>query len=122
MFDRHDNRRRRATVAIALALAATAVPAAAAQEFIPGVTDFPSRPAYIQHDEFVPGVTDFPSRRAYVEPGWIPHLSAEQPLVAVADPFDWADAGIGAAAALAATLMAGAASLAAARTRRLRHG
>ena len=97
------NRHRRATMAIALALAATAAPQAAAGDFVPGVTDFPSRPGY-------------------VEPGWIPPLSAEQPLVSVADRFDWADAGVGAAAALAATLLAAAASLGAARTRRLRHG
>lgn len=56
------SRRLARALALGAAVASISVPAAQAGEFIPGVTDFPSRPAYVQPDEFVPGVTDFPSR------------------------------------------------------------
>ena len=64
--------------------------------FIPGVTDFPARPAV-----FIPGVTDFPSRPA-VDP-------VTQPS---ADGFDWANAGIAAGSVVVLALLAAAAVVA----------
>jgi hypothetical protein len=55
-------RRYRLVRALALGLVGVAIaaPGAQAEEFVPGVTDFPSR---VQaRPDFVPGVTDFPSR------------------------------------------------------------
>jgi hypothetical protein len=52
---------------------------------------------------FIPGVTDFPSRPAYVEPGWaLSRIAATTP-GASAENFHWGDAGIG--AGLAATIL-----------------
>lgn len=121
MTKQENNRYRRASwAALLLGIAATAVPTAAAERFIPGVTDFPARPAYVQQDEFIPGVTDFPARPAYVDPDWAPAPTVQAVRVPLADRFDWADAGAGAGAA-AAALAAASAAFGVARTRRLRH-
>jgi hypothetical protein len=89
-----------ATAAVAVlsasaALAGTSGQRALPEDFVPGVTDFPSRPAV-----FVPGVTDFPSRPA-VEP-----VTVSEPR---AGGFDWSDAGIvaGSVAVLALLVAAG---------------
>jgi hypothetical protein len=86
-----------------------------AKEFIPGVTDFPSRlgeigdgsGALFQPEGFTPGVTDFPSRL-----GEIGERAAEARLAQVSQQsapvkvdesgFDW---GAGATGAMAATLL-----------------
>jgi hypothetical protein len=91
-----------ATAALAV-LSASAAPAGPHQGqraqpegddvFIPGVTDFPARPAI-----FIPGVTDFPAR---------PAINPVTVSVPRADGFDWGDAGIGAGSvALAGLLVA----------------
>ena len=104
-------------VLIALALAAGAAGGSqvsgnrGAEEFTPGVTDFPSRlwePAERAGGEFVPGVTDFPSR--FGEAGERAAearlaLSEQGPPVYVraeASGFDWS---AGATGAIAATLL-----------------
>jgi hypothetical protein len=83
-----------------------------AQEFIPGVTDFPSRlvePAETAPAEFIPGVTDFPSR--FGEAGEraaearLAQLPQQGPSVYVQTEesgFDWS---AGATGAVAATLL-----------------
>ena len=132
MFSFKTNGRRVAkALAFAVAGAAIAAPGAQAEKFIPGVTDFPSRPAYVQDDGFVPGVTDFPSRPAYVQQGGFTPgvtdfpsrlgVTAEQAAatrIARAEPsqspssaiggsdFDWGAAGIGAGIGLGAMLLA----------------
>ena len=91
-----------AAVAVLSASAALAGPSQGQrglpEDFIPGVTDFPARPAV-----FVPGVTDFPSRPA-VDP------------VTVSEPrtvgFDWTDAGILAGSVAMLALLAAAGLLA----------
>jgi len=120
MINQQNNRHRRAVWAVVLlGIAATAVPNAAAENFIPGVTDFSARSAHVQQAEFSPGVTDFPARPAYVDPAVAPpRILQDLRIPAAADRFDWADAGVGAGAAAAAAL----AALGVARTRRLRHG
>ena len=81
---------------------------AGGEEFIPGVTDFPSRLAE-PPEEFIPGVTDFPSRLG--EPA---ENAAEARLAQLSEQgtpvyvraeesgFDWS---AGATGALAATLL-----------------
>jgi hypothetical protein len=98
-----------------------------AEEFTPGVTDFPSRlwePAEQAAGEFVPGVTDFPSR--FGEAGEraaearLANLSEQGPPVYVraeASGFDWS---AGATGALAATLLLLGAALAVRTARRTR--
>jgi hypothetical protein len=117
MISQQNNRHRRAVWAVVL-LGIAAVPNAAAEGFIPGVTDFSARSAHVQQDEFSPGVTDFPARPAYVDPALAPPRILQVLRIPAADRFDWADAGVGAGAAAAAAL----AALGVARTRRLRHG
>ncbi len=117
MISQQNNRHRRAALAVLLlGIAASAVPTAAAEGFVPGVTDFPARSA--QQDGFSPGVTDFPARPAYVDPAVAPPRILQVLRIPAADGFDWADAGVGAGAAAAAAL----AALGVARTRRPGHG
>jgi hypothetical protein len=115
MNDQNKRRRLAAQVALVLGVAATVVPQAAAEPFVPGVTDFGARPA------FTPGVTDFPARPADVDPASAPPRVTQVLRVSATDGFDWADAGVGAGAAAAAALAAAAAA-GVGRTRRVRHG
>ena len=88
-------------IAVSIAAVAMAVSASAADEFIPGVTDFPTTGEVDR--QYVPGVTDFPS--------YVP----ESPSTAqayVSDGFDWLDAGFGAAIGLALGALAAASLLA----------
>jgi hypothetical protein len=110
------SKHRLAALAATLAVAATAVPAASAERFIPGVTDFGVR------SEFTPGVTDFPQRPADVGPDAAPAPIRQVRHVPAADRFDWADAGVGAGAAVIAAFAAAAAAGVVSRTRRVRHG
>jgi opacity protein-like surface antigen len=110
-------------IAASLAAFALAVSAAAADRYVPGVTDFPSTG---QVERYVPGVTDFPSRAqesrdgglaGYVPgvtdfPSYAPESPAPGAEVYVTDGFDWLDAGFGAAVGLALGAMAAAALLA----------
>ena len=90
-------------LAAAAATAVLALPATAGDEYIPGVTDVPSRAYEIRTgglQRYVPGVTDFPS------------YAPETPVAPVADTyvtdgFDWIDAGFGAAVGLALGSLAG---------------
>jgi hypothetical protein len=116
MNDRKSKHRLAALAATLLAVAATAVPAASAERFVPGVTDFGVR------SEFTPGVTDFPQRPADVYPEAAPTPIRQVGHVAAADRFDWADAGVGAGAAVVAAFAAAAAAVVVSRTRRVRHG
>jgi hypothetical protein len=122
---------RRLAYTIGLAVVVFAVAAAGAagasgasgEEFIPGVTDFPSRlvePA----EEFIPGVTDFPSRLG--EPAEaaaearLALVSEDGPLVYVRaeeSGFDWS---AGATGAIVATLLLLGAALAVRTARRSR--
>jgi hypothetical protein len=121
MNNQQNNKHRLAAwAALLLGIAATAVPEAAAERFVPGVTDFPARPAYVQQDDFSPGVTDFPARPAYVDPALAPPRILQVVRIPAADRFDWADAGVGAGAAAAAALAA--AAIGVTRMRRFRHG
>jgi hypothetical protein len=101
--------------------------AAQAEEFIPGVTDFPSRlwePAETAAEEFIPGVTDFPSRLGEVgeraAEARLARLSQQGSPVYVraeASGFDWS---AGATGAIAATLLLLGAALAVRTARRSR--
>jgi hypothetical protein len=83
-----------------------------AEEFIPGVTDFPSRlgevDAAVQAGEFIPGITDFPSRLGEIgeraaEARVAQQLSQQGPTITVDESgFDWS---AGATGAIAATLL-----------------
>lgn len=108
-------RHRLAALTASLVVAATAVPAASAERFVPGVTDFGVR------SEFTPGVTDFPHRPADVDPAAAPTPSLQVVRVPATDRFDWADAGLGAGAAVVSAVAAAAAALLVSRTRRVRH-
>jgi hypothetical protein len=88
-------------LAASLAAGALAVSASAADEYIPGVTDFPTAE---QSERYVPGVTDFPS--------YAPEAPSRAAAVHVSDGFDWLDAGFGAAAGLALGALAAASLLA----------
>jgi hypothetical protein len=122
-------RRLAGTVGLALIVFAVAAAGAAGSagasgdEFIPGVTDFPSRLAE-PPEEFIPGVTDFPSRlgesaeNAAVarvaqlsEQGTPVYVRAEE------TGFDWS---AGATGAIAATLLLLGAALAVRTARRSR--
>ena len=86
-------------LAVSLAAVALAVSPAAAEEYVPGVTDFPT--AGEQSERYVPGVTDFPTS----EP-------APEARTFVSDGFDWLDAGFGAAIGVALGAAVGAALIA----------
>lgn len=110
---------------------ACAAPISAADDFTPGVTDFPSRLAAT--DEFVPGVTDFPSYvadspvaepfvpgvsdvpNAFAStrstPAKLPTPRAPASIAPAVDRFDWRDAGVGAAIAVGALVLAAGAAL-----------
>jgi hypothetical protein len=110
-------RRRLGTIVLVLTLAAVAVPAAHANhEFVPGVTDNPSRLGMDANEDFVPGVTDVPSRlgvHANDGPSSEPIVTAPAPArVIYADRFDWQDAAVGASVAVLALLLATATALA----------
>jgi hypothetical protein len=120
-------RRLAATVGLALIVFAVAAAGAAGgagasgDEFIPGVTDFPSRLAG-PPEEFIPGVTDFPSRLGEsAENTAVARLAqlAEQgtPVYVRAEEtgFDWS---AGATGAIAATLLLLGAALAVRTARR----
>lgn len=109
--------RRRITKTLALAATAAAIgaPAAHAGEFVPGVTDFPSRTAHVQPAAYVPGVTDFPSRlgeqaeqAARVRVARAEAVETPAAVAADGNGFDWGAAvigvGIGAGAMLLAAL------------------
>jgi hypothetical protein len=83
-----------------------------AEEFIPGVTDFPSRlgdvgesGGAVSRERFVPGVTDFPSRLGEsgerAAEARLAHRSAQLPVYVQTDGrgFDWSAAASGATAA-----------------------
>lgn len=110
-------------VFVMAAAGAAGASGASGEEFIPGVTDFPSRivePA----EEFIPGVTDFPSRLG--EPA---EAAAEARLARVSEEgspvyvraeetgFDWS---AGATGAIVATLLLLGAALAVRTARRSR--
>jgi hypothetical protein len=122
---------RRLATTVGLALIVFAVTAAGAaggtaatdEEFIPGVTDFPSRLAE-PPEEFIPGVTDFPSRLGEsaenAAEARLAQLSEQgTPVYVRADEtgFDWS---AGATGAIAATLLLLGAVLAVRTTRRSR--
>lgn len=119
-------RGRRLTKALALAVAGVAIgaPAAQAEEFIPGVTDFPSRMQ--TKPKFVPGVTDFPSRLgAKAEQAARARIAraeaSQSPSIMVVDTsFDWGAAGIGAAIGAGGMLLAAVALRSRPRTRLVR--
>ena len=127
----------KALTLVATCALACAAPGAAADEFTPGVTDFPSRLANGETSAkaFIPGVTDVPnalasatsalSKRIISSDGAMPRAMPSDYITAgvelptarvpagiapvVADRFDWLDAGVGAAiAAGALVLIAGA--------------
>jgi hypothetical protein len=81
-------------LAVSLVTVALAVSPAAAEDYIPGVTDFPKSAE--QSERYVPGVTDFPTS----EP-------APAARTYVSDGFDWLDAGFGAAIGIAFGAVAG---------------
>jgi hypothetical protein len=100
------NRERRSTMkailsllAVSLAAVALAVSPAAAEEYVPCVTDFPTSAE--QSERYVPGVTDFPSRGAEIR-------AVTTDATYVSDGFDWLDAGFGAAIGVALGAVAGA--------------
>lgn len=98
----------------------SASPAQAGEKFIPGVTDFPSRPAIATTSQFVPGVTDFPSRPAPRDAGWIaPAPRSWSPSVTSSGGFSWGDAGIGAGIVSALFVSLGLAGAVARNRRRL---
>jgi hypothetical protein len=110
-----------------------------AEQFVPGVTDFPSRLGEVgeraaearlaqlsrqtpRADEFVPGVTDFPSRLGEIgeraAEARLAQASWQVPPVTVQESgFDWS---AGATGALAATLLLFGATLAVRTARRTR--
>ena len=85
-------------LAMSLAAVTLAVAPAAAEEYIPGVTDFPTSAQ--DSERYVPGVTDFPSY------GPVPEAQTH-----VSDGFDWLDAGFGAAVGITLGALAGASLL-----------
>jgi hypothetical protein len=85
-------------IAVSIAAVALAVSASAADEFIPGVTDFPSTGNV--DARYIPGVTDFPS--------YAPEAPATGTQVYVSDGFDWIDAGLGVAVGVALGALAAA--------------
>jgi hypothetical protein len=87
-------------IAVSLATVALAVSPAAAEGYIPGVTDFPTSAE--QSERYVPGVTDFPSRAAEIR-------DVTTGATYTSDGFDWLDAGFGAAIGVALGAVAGAA-------------
>ena len=108
---------------LATGLAIAVISASAAQageKFIPGVTDFPSRPAIATAGQFIPGVSDFPSRPASRDADWIaPAPRSWSPSVTNSGGFNWDDAGIGAGIASALILSLGLAGAVARNRRRL---
>jgi hypothetical protein len=101
-----------------------------AEEFVPGVTDFPSRVveigggsgAIVRAEGFTPGVTDFPSRLGAIgeqaAEARLAQLSQQPAPVKVDESgFDW---GAGATGAIAATLLLLGAALAVRTARRSR--
>jgi hypothetical protein len=82
-------------LAVSLVTVALAVSPAAAEDYIPGVTDFPKSAE--QSERYVPGVTDFPTS-----------APAPEARTYVSDGFDWLDAGFGAAIGIAFGAVAGA--------------
>jgi hypothetical protein len=90
-------------IAVSLATVALAVSPAAAEDYIPGVTDFPRSAE--QSERYVPGVTDFPSRGAETR-------AVTTDATYVSDGFDWLDAGFGAAIGVALGAAAGVALIA----------
>ena len=109
----HKKRRITKSLAVAAALAALGAPAAQAEEFVPGVTDFPSRIEYAERETYVPGVTDFPSRlgekaeqaaRARLARAEAARDSSS--VAADSRDIDWASAGIGAGIGAAGMLLA----------------
>ena len=109
----HKTRRLTKSLALAAVVAALGAPAAQADEFVPGVTDFPSRIAYVERETFVPGVTDFPSRlgeRAeQAARARLARAKAAEGSSAVAvdsRDIDWAAAGIGAGIGAVGMLLA----------------
>lgn len=60
-------------------------------------------PAHVQQDEFNPGVTDFPARPA--DPALAPPRILQVVRIPAADGFDWADAGVGAGITAALMLL-----------------
>jgi hypothetical protein len=109
----HKPRRLTKSLGLAAVVAALVAPAAQAEEFVPGVTDFPSRIAYVERETFVPGVTDFPSRLGEkAEQAARARLAraraAEGSSAVAADSrdIDWAAAGIGAGIGAAGMLLA----------------
>jgi hypothetical protein len=96
------------TLLLAVIMIFAALPAiagAAEEEFIPGVTDFPSR---LGEPKFIPGYTDFPSRLGTKEPIRVTQVPQRRPVATAADGgFSWRDAGVGALASLGLVLLAG---------------
>ena len=86
-------------LAVSLVTVALAVSPAAAEEYVPGVTDFPTSAE--QSERYVPGVTDFPSRGAEIR-------AVTTDATFTSDGFDWLDAGFGAALGVALGAVAGA--------------
>jgi hypothetical protein len=93
-------------LAVSLAAVALAVTPAAAEEYIPGVTDFPTSAQ--DSERYVPGVTDFPNY------GPVPEARTY-----VGDGFDWLDASFGAAVGIALGALASASLLAVRRRTKL---
>jgi hypothetical protein len=91
------------TLAVVVAAMALVGPAAGADKYIPGVTDFPTTAE--QSERYVPGVTDFPSRAAEIR-------AVTTDSTYVSDGFDWLDAGFGAAVGIALGALAGVALIA----------
>jgi hypothetical protein len=85
-------------LAVSLAAVALAVSPAAAEDYVPGVTDFPTSAQ--DSERYVPGVTDFPR-----------YAPVPEARTYVSDGFDWLDAGFGAAAGIAIGALAGASLL-----------
>jgi hypothetical protein len=108
----HTTRRFTRSLAAAAAVVAIGAPAAQAGEFIPGVTDFPSRVAYVEPEKFVPGVTDFPNRLGEkAEQAARARLARADAAPASSgsggdSSVDWAAAGIGATLGAAGMLLA----------------
>jgi hypothetical protein len=90
-------------LAVSIATVALAVSPAAAEDYIPGVTDFPRSAE--QSERYVPGVTDFPSRGAEIR-------AVTTDARYVSDGFDWLDAGFGVAIGVALGAAAGVALIA----------
>ena len=107
----YKNRRLTKSLAVAAVVAALGAPAAQAEEFVPGVTDFPSR--IVERPTYVPGVTDFPSRlgekaEAAARARLASAEAARDSSSVAADSrdIDWAAGGIGAGIGAAGMLLA----------------